>query len=119
MKKLNKIVRFYVPGTVDNRVDPESQEAYVDLCLRTFTDLFGGATAMNAEGAWKTGSGILVREPIVLVYSFTDEAGLAEHREAVEAFAQRIAVEMVQECVSVEIDGELYFIEPPTPKQAA
>ncbi len=115
---LNKIVRIYVPGTVDSRLDAVTQEAYVELALDKFADMFGGATAMDScRGAYKTTSGLLVKEPIVLVYSFTDEAGLDEHREEVEKFAQRIAVEMVQECVSVEIDGELHFIEPH--KQAA
>jgi len=117
MKRLNRIVRLYVPGTVNNQLDPKSQETYVDLALEKFSDLFGGATAMDARGAWKTSSGILVKEPVVLVFSFTDEDGLAEHRESVEQFAKRLAVEMMQECVSVEIDGELHFIEP-QPKAA-
>jgi len=110
--RLNKIIRLYVPGTVDNRRNREEQEAYVDLALETFTDLFGGATAMEAKGAYRLESGVLVKEPIVLVYTFTDEEGLAKHRETVEEFAKRIAIEMVQECVSVEFEGELYFIYP-------
>lgn len=110
---LNKIVRLYVPGTVGNKRNRDAQEEWVDRVLNKFADLFGGATSMEAKGAWKNGSGILVVEPIVLVYSFTDEEGLAKHRRGVEQFARLIAAEMQQECVSVEIDGELHFINPP------
>jgi len=109
--KLNKIIRLYVPGTINNKIDLKAQVKWVDKALDKFADLFGGATTMQAQGAWKT-EGAIVKEPIVLVYTFTDEDGLLQHRETVVEFAQRIAFEMKQECVSVEIEGELHFIYP-------
>jgi hypothetical protein len=109
---LNRIVRLYIPSTVNDVVDCKKQKEWVAKALKTFARLFGGATAMQAEGAWVMEDDTLVVEPIVLVYSFTDDAGLAEQRQVVERFAQQIAVDMAQECVSVEFDGELHFIQP-------
>jgi hypothetical protein len=112
MQKLNRRVRVYVPGTMHGKLDPQAQEAWVEKALDRFADLFGGSTTIDrCRGAWKT-NGKLIKEPIVLVYSFTDDAGLATQRQEVERFAQHMAVEMGQQCVSLEIDGELHFIEP-------
>ena len=109
---LNRIIQIYVPGTMHGKLDAEAQEFWVDKALNRFADLFGGSTAIDrCRGAWKS-EGLLIKEPIVLVYSFTDEAGLAEQRQEVERFAQQMAVAMGQECVSLQIDGELHFIEP-------
>jgi hypothetical protein len=109
---LNRIIQVYVPGTMHGKLDPEAQELWVDRALDRFADLFGGSTAIDrCRGAWKS-SGKLIKEPVVLVYSFTDDAGLAKQRQEVERFARHMAVEMGQECVSLQIDGELYFIKP-------
>jgi hypothetical protein len=109
--KLNKIIRLYVPGTINNKINLAAQEKWVDEALDKFADLFGGATTMQAQGAWKAG-GVIVKEPIVLVYAFTDDVGLSQHCETVIEFAKIIAVSMGQECVSVEIERELHLIYP-------
>jgi len=110
---LNCKVVLYVPSTVgtlknQNRV----QEEWIEKILEQFSDWFGGATAQKAEGAWKSESQGLVREPVVLVYAFCDLKTLSAQEFAVRTLAQKLAQDMKQECVSLEIGGCLYFEYP-------
>ena len=83
---------------------------YTDICLTRLATMFGGATAQAATGAWMSESKGLIKEDITIVYAFTDEAGLNDHRAEVIQLATDIASGMTQEAVSVEIDGSLQFI---------
>ena len=101
--------RIYVPSTVD--VDrPVDSSAAVSGCLSFLSGLFGGATAIDAAGAWISDSAGLVREKITICYAFTNLRGLLRGRRAVLAYAKDLRDKMSQDAVSVEIDGRLYFV---------
>lgn len=117
---LNKKVTIYVPGTTGvNKPAPELQAQVVTDALTIFADYFGGSTAIAGRGAWISQEHGLVVEPVVLVYAYTDADGLARNLSAVKSFAVAVAGRMSQECVCVEVDGELHFISTEAQAEAA
>ena len=103
---LNRKVVIYIPSTVGSLKNQHRvQENWVIQALERFSEWFGGATAQNAEGAWKSETQGLVREKIVLVYAFTDPKTLSVKMENVRALARELARDMHQECVSIETVG--------------
>jgi hypothetical protein len=109
---LNQKVTLYVPSTVGSVRDYYIQEEWVEKSLARFSEWFGGATAQDAQGAWISDTKGLVREKIVLVYSFCDAETLNKMEVFVRVFAQEIATAMQQECVSLELTGCLHFEKP-------
>lgn len=101
--------RIYVPSTVS--VDrPVDSSAAVAGCLSFLSGLFGGATALQASGAWVSDSAGLVREDITICYAFCGLRSFLRGRRAVLGYAKDLRDKMSQECVSVEIDGRLYLV---------
>lgn len=101
--------RIYVPGTVSINQAADNSAA-VAGCLSFLSGLFGGATAIDAAGAWLSESAGLVRENITICYAFTSFWGFLRGRRAVLGYAKKMRDDMKQECISVEIDGRLYFV---------
>jgi hypothetical protein len=117
---LNRQVKVYVPGTVDaNTLAPERQQEWVRQSLEQLSKLFGGATAINGQGAYVSEELGLIVEPVVIVTAFCDEAGLAQHREAVIDFARQLGLDMTQESVSVEFNGTMEFVDTKAAKSEA
>jgi len=109
---LNRKIALYVPGTTDVNVPaPEQQAAAVVHALEQFAEWFGGATVIDGQGAWMSDEHGLVVEPVRIVYCFTDAEGLAKHLSEVKLLARHVCRAMSQECVSLEVAGELQFIE--------
>lgn len=101
--------RIYVPSTVS--VDrPVDSSAAVSGCLSFLSGLFGGATALQASGAWVSDSAGLVLENVTICYAFCGLRAFLRGRRAVLAYAKDLRDKMSQDCVSVEIDGRLYFV---------
>jgi hypothetical protein len=73
--------------------------------------LFGGCTTTQAVGYWMSDTKGLIAENQTLVYSNTTEEGKTAHLDTVRDFARAICRYMRQEAVTVEVDGELEFIE--------
>jgi hypothetical protein len=116
---LNRQVKVIVPGTVyGNQPALEQQANWVRRTLEHLSELFGGATAINGQGAYVSEHGLIV-EPVVIVYSYCDDAGLAKHHGAVIEHARQLGLDMTQECVSVEIDGTMEFVNTQAANPAA
>jgi hypothetical protein len=109
---LNRKFKFYVPGTNGGTMlDRGLQERMADVVLDDFGTMFGGATVTEAKGVWKNpASGRLVREPVILVESFTDDEGAYQHEHDVLDLAADVAGQMGQETVAVEIDDVLHLV---------
>ncbi len=110
-KGLTNKVSLYVPSTVDIRqsLTESATEEYVNRSLRFLANLFGGATALSAQGAWEAQSGDLVTEQVTIVYAFSDTL-TSDHLTAVRQFCEALKRELRQEAVAVEINGELFFV---------
>lgn len=105
-------VAVVVPGTnrVNQPLPPSEHAHWVRTALRTFSVLFGGATAVAAQGGWVTHQGDLVEEAVTIVYSFTSDLSI-HHLRTVSQFAQVLGDALGQESVAVVVDGELFFVE--------
>ena len=101
--------RIYVPSTVDINKTVDNS-AVVSGCLSFLSGLFGGATALQASGAWVSDSAGLVLENVTICYAFCGLRAFLRGRRAVLAYAKDLRDKMSQDAVSVEIDGRLYFV---------
>ena len=101
--------KIYIPSTVDVNTTVDNSAA-VAGCLSFLSGRFGGATAINAAGAWMSSSAGLVTENVTICYAFTNLWGFLRGRRSVLAYAKTVRDEMSQEAVSVEIDGRLYLV---------
>lgn len=107
---LNKRVAIYIPSKIGQTVHIDKQRQWVRKALDRFSDMFGGATAIKGEGAFKVGTELIL-EDVVIIFAFTSKQGETSHRSEVIALAKEIADDMKQLCVSVEINGGMEFIE--------
>lgn len=107
--KLAHLFRVYIPGTmaVDHPVD---NSGAVSDCLSFLAGRFGGATALDASGAWLSSSAGLVRENVTICYAFCGLWAFLRGRRAVLDYAKKVRDDMKQDAVSVEIDGVLYLV---------
>lgn len=109
--QLTHSVKIYVPGTIDgDKPTIVLQEEKTNAAIKLFSELFGGATSGDFVGAWKNTAGVIVTEPIKIVYSFCSEDQLAAGLPGVLNFALDLCRDMKQEAISVEIDGVLHFV---------
>ena len=73
-------------------------------------NIAGGFTASQAPGGWKDDSGNLIVEPVTVFDCFVVPDG--EICGRFENLAKRIARELHQDCVYLEIDGLVQFVKP-------
>lgn len=105
---LKERIAIYVPSTVD--VDKKiNNEFYVNQVLTKFSEIFGGATAINADGAWVSNEKGIVLEKNKIVYSYCDRL-TNETIDEVLNICQWLKQELRQEAISLVINNQLYFI---------
>lgn len=107
--RLDRRIAVYIPATSGPAAACDNSAA-VNNAAALLSRLFGGATIQPGRGAWLSDVAGLVLENTVVVYAFTDAAGLAAGVDSVIDFAEKIKLDMQQEAVSLEIDGALYLI---------
>ena len=109
---LSQKVCIYIPSTID--VDKTINNAlYVKNTQIELVGLFGGATTVNnCVGSWYSDDlGKTVNENVTMVYSNTDLQNLEKHIAEVWNYAYKLCKLMRQECISLEINGKLYFVD--------
>lgn len=107
--KLGSKVTVYVPSTVevDKQID---NEKYVKAVAEKLSVWFGGATSTPARGYWVSTSAGLVKEDTTIVFAYTDTENLQNCIDRLVDLCEWLKVEMTQESVALEINGEMYFI---------
>lgn len=108
---LSQKICVYVPSTIDvNKTIDNSTYVHntqVELCR-----LFGGATSQNVVGSWYSNDlNKIITENVTIVYSNTDLQNLEKHISDVWDIAYKLCKLMRQECISLEINGKLYFVD--------
>jgi hypothetical protein len=102
-------IAIYIPSTVD--VDTVADtSAWVDSAMSLFSDKFGGATKVDAVGAWLSPDVGLVKENVTRVYTFVQRFKKRD-LESVRWWAFEMMGKLNQEAVLVEIDGEAFFLQ--------
>ncbi len=103
-------VAVYVPGTanVDKKLGKRTREVCERATLTFLSDLFGGATAQTAKGAWVSKEKGLVVEPVTICFSYCTPSDEQER----EVFKLALALKRAlgQEAVSVESKGKFYLV---------
>lgn len=110
--RLSHKISLYIPSTVNGN-QPASQETidkFVSMAKNKFANMFGGFTVVNAQGGYMSPEHGLIEESITIVYSFCSSDQMANVPD-IRQFAQLVAKGMQQECVSVEVDGSVEFVE--------
>ena len=102
-------IRVYVPTTYE--VDkPTETTKWVNETLELLSTFFGGATQHNAFGAWKSLTGSIIKEKVVICESFCDQNALNEFIESIYDHCLYLKSELRQESIALEVNGSLYLI---------
>lgn len=117
---MKNFFKIYVPSTINGTKKAiKLQKMVAKEVLKAMVNLFGGATQTPCIGAWKMESGAIVEEKVLTITSFCDDAKYNEHRQAMENIAKMVCDKMTQECVSLESQNGLEFVQANTMKIAA
>jgi hypothetical protein len=76
---------------------------------RSVAEIAGGFTATQATGGWIDGSNLLVVEPVT-VFDCHVQDPYGNRADLFRDLARKIARELRQDCVYLEIDGEVEFV---------
>lgn len=102
-------VRVYVPSTFD--VDnPTDTSEFVNATLSLLSNCFGGATQHQAFGAWKSATGSIVKEKVVICESFCNQNDLDEYIETIYDYCLDLKVTLRQESIALEVNNSLYLV---------
>lgn len=102
-------VKVYVPSTMNVNEKIDSKK-FVESIKISLSNLFGGCTSYNASGAWYSDEKeSLILEGVTIVQAFTSALD-NDSINAVIELCEMLKSEMVQECISLEINNKLYFI---------
>lgn len=99
---LPEFVAIYIPGTanVDQVIDTS---AHVTACQAFLASLFGGCTALPAQGSWvREDNGQLVTEDITICKANCTREKYTEHLETVYKYSLQLCKDLRQEAVSLE-----------------
>jgi len=109
---LSHVVKIYIPSTVKGNIEitEEAQQKFVDQALTKFSQWFGGATAVDGEGAWVDKDQKLIKENVTIVYAYAEKLDKKSLNQVV-AYAKQLKEDLAQYAISLEVDGKMYFIE--------
>lgn len=108
---LDNNVKIYIPSTNgESAISKEEHDHWVDDAMTKFSNMFGGATSVDGNGAWVDEDGNLFKEKVTIVYSFAQKLNNASIDEVVK-YAKQIKETLHQSSVSVEVNGKMYFVE--------
>lgn len=107
---LTEKVAIYVPSTVNVNQSIDNSQ-FVSKVAVELSKLFGGATQTKAVGSWFSQElNKLVTENVTIVYSNCTKSDLEKHLLQVVNIASQLCSDMTQECISLEINNVLHFI---------
>ena len=104
---LTKRCAVYVPMGLD------MSDAVLTEVKKSMAHMFGGVTIVKVEGGWIDAEGKYIKDDIAIAYSYYDPedfTGMAVEN-FLEVMADIVRSTLSQDCVSIELDGELHIIE--------
>ena len=109
MFKLSSKVTVYIPST-KNINETINNTEHVNNCASLLSECFGGATSTPALGYWMSNTVGLVKESTTMVFAYASDTDLQTNIEKVITFCENLKVELSQDAIALEINGEMYFI---------
>lgn len=107
--KLSSKVTVIVPATININEEIDNTP-YVDKVASLMSECFGGATASQTLGYWQSTTMGLIKEKSTTVFAYCSEADLQSNIDKVIELCESLKVEMTQDAIALEINGEMYFI---------
>jgi hypothetical protein len=96
---------------------PTDSESAIVHYSKELSKVFGGCTIIpGCKGAWLDDSGKLIRDNITLLKCFIvddfdcSSTSILTWDAIARNFAEEVKLDFNQDCVSLEINGELFFI---------
>ena len=111
---LKDYVAIYVPSKEKGgkRISKARREKMIKRIATALCNINGGVTVYPAQGGWIDASNTLVIEEVTVIKSFGGEIGINNNIDTFYQLANNLAFEFNQECVSLEINGAIDFVEP-------
>lgn len=107
MFKLQNRYSLYIPSTIGgDTIDKNLHESYVRGYANMMLAEFGGVTITQGLGMWTNKSNVTVTESVSIVTASTN----IDASEFMQMLAENVKNLLQQECVSLEINGELHLI---------
>ncbi|NBZ94844.1 MAG: hypothetical protein EBR40_00145 [Proteobacteria bacterium] len=112
-KEMDHYVAFYLPSKTGKGEDlgHVDRAKLIDATMKFLLLELGGATMTEGAGYFHE-AGIVHAEKVTICKSFCSEEKLDEHKWNINRMANSLAIEFGQICLSVEIDGAMYFFGP-------
>jgi len=107
--KLSSRITIYVPATINANEQADNSEQ-VDKTASFLASCFGGATSSPAVGYWLSASHGLIRENTTIVFAYAEQSELEKNVDSLVEYCENLKLEMGQESIALEINGEMYFI---------
>ena len=109
MFKLSSKITVYIPSTMDINQTADTKK-YIDDCAVLLSESFGGATSCEVLGYWVSPSAGLVKERSTMVFAYCSDKDLQEKADNIIDFCIAMKTELKQDAITLEINGEMYFI---------
>lgn len=109
MFKLSSKVTVYVPSTINVNEQIDNTE-YVDRLASLLSQCFGGSTSTPALGYWLSDTQGLIKEKTTMVFAYCKDQDLEEKIDIIITACENLKIELKQEAIAMEINGEMYFI---------
>ena len=96
---------------IGNGVTQAYVDAVLDIYLAKLAATFGGFTTLSSGfGGWNNHEGTLIKENVIVVIAFADNATL-EQVASIESLARRVRRELYQDCVTAIAYGEAFLVD--------
>ena len=109
MVGLGEYVSIYVPSTLDTNKSIDNAK-YVEKIQFELSKMFGGSTSYDTIGSFVADNNEHIVEKVTIVKAFSTKID-NEHVEKCVKLCEALKVEMSQYCISLEINGKLFFVE--------
>lgn len=109
MFSLRSKITVYIPATVSINKEIDNTE-YVNRAATLLSECFGGATSTEALGYWTSPTAGLVKENTTMVFAYAGEEDLKKNLDKVIDFCEGLKIEMSQDAIALELNGEMFFI---------
>ena len=108
---MKNFIAVYIPGTVHTkRIPARDQRKIAESVAGEFAGKFGGCTTSPATGYWKSETGALIAERIIIVKSYYTPAPELDAQGFANAIAASLKTRLSQEAVTVETESGIEFV---------
>ena len=109
MFSLRSKITVYILATIEVDKEIDNKE-FVDRAATLLSECFGGATSTEALGYWTSPTAGLVKENTTMVFAYAGEEDLKKNLDKVIDFCEGLKIEMSQDAIALELNGEMFFI---------